>query len=182
MAVRSLVIVGLAGVGTVLADDPMLNNRGADGRQPVRVVLDSQLRTPLGSKLVRTAREFGLVVVTSEVGLSLPAAGKRRAAGAELVAVELDGAGRLNLGAMLDELGRRQWTHLLVEGGPAVHRSFLDAGLADELLVFVSTQRVGQAGEFPRLDIAELERTMKLTLKEQAELAGDVMRRYWVRR
>ena len=79
------------------------------------------------------------------------------AAGAEVSAVPELSPGRLDLQGLLTELGRRQWTRLLVEGGAAVLRHLLAGSLADELLVYVSPTTVGAGGEnLPRFDIAEI--------------------------
>ena len=143
------------GVGTVLADDPMLTNRSGAGRQPVRLVLDCSLHTPGDSQLVRTAKQWPLLVATTagaiadrpEQALAL------QEAGAELVAMPAN-EGRIDLNALLDELGRREWTYLLVEGGQSVLEALFEAGLADEAMVFVSPRRVGEGLELPRFDVS----------------------------
>ena len=141
---RGLCDAILVGVGTVLADDPLLTNRGDGPKRPVRVVLDSRLRTPPNSRLVRTAGKTPMLIATSHFAATneVGRADALRAAGAELI--ELSHAGdELEIGLLLDELGRRGWTYLLVEGGARVLRSFVSGGLADELMVFTSPQSVG---------------------------------------
>ena len=127
------------GIGTVLADDPLLTARPAGAaplRQPLRVVLDSRARLPLGSRLVRSAREAPVLVAVG------PAAPEERcaalaAAGCEVWRTDAPGAaGRL--AALLRELGGRRHTHLLVEGGPSVFRTLFAADLADEIWAFVA--------------------------------------------
>ena len=174
----------LVGVGTVLADDPLLTNRGRGGRQPTRVVLDSRLRTPLDSQLVKTAGEVPMIVATV-----CEAAGSRtgealRSAGAELLELPVDDRG-LDLEALLDDLGRRNWTYLLVEGGPTVLSAFIHAGLADELLVFVApphpTDSEAAAGTLPRFDLADLQKTLALPSPQERTIGPDTLLRFLLR-
>lgn len=128
----------LVGVGTVLADDPELTVRHVEGVDPLRVVLDTHLRTPADAKLARP----GTVIAH---GPEAPA--ERRAAlearGVELLPIEA--APRVDLPAVLRALGARDVVRLLVEGGPAVHAALLGADLADEAAVFVAPKIVGDA-------------------------------------
>jgi len=132
------------GIGTVLADDPLLTARPAGDpptRQPLRVVLDSRARLPLESRLVRSARESPVLVA---VGPGAPAdrCGLLAAAGCEVWrARATDPAGRLV--SLLHELGARSHTHLLVEGGPSVFRTLFNADLVDEIWAFVAPSIVG---------------------------------------
>lgn len=153
---RSLCAGICVGVGTVLADDPLLTNRVGEGKQPARVVLDSRLRIPLDSQLVRTAWETPLVIATTPQG-----AGEQSEAmfalqqrGAEVLILP-DKEGLVSLPALLDELGKREWTHLIVEGGLAVLKAFLAEDLLDELQVYVSPRVVGEA-DLPRLNLSEV--------------------------
>ena len=147
----------LVGIGTVLADDPLLTNRSGRGKQPVRVVLDSRLRTPPHSRLVVSGPAAALIATTADAVEANPsAAALLRQAGAELLEMPR-AAGGVCLEALLDDLGRRQWTYVLVEGGPRVLDAFISAGLADELVVFVSPETLGPGrSDLPRFDVADL--------------------------
>lgn len=131
----------LVGLGTAVADDPLLTARPAGSRTATRIVLDRRGELSLTSQLVRTAREVPLLVV---VGSEAPAARRAElaAAGCEVWAPDAAAAGN-ELPALLDELGRRRWTNLLVEGGGLVLGRFFDAGLVDEVLVFIAPRLVG---------------------------------------
>jgi diaminohydroxyphosphoribosylaminopyrimidine deaminase/5-amino-6-(5-phosphoribosylamino)uracil reductase len=137
----------VVGIGTALADDPLLTARPDDGssppRQPLRIVLDSRARLPLASRLVRTAREHPLLVV---VGPDAPA--ERRlaleAAGCEVWSALAPDAGQ-RLGLLLEELGRRQCTNALFEGGAAVLGSLFDRGDIDEVWTFIAPKLIGGA-------------------------------------
>jgi diaminohydroxyphosphoribosylaminopyrimidine deaminase/5-amino-6-(5-phosphoribosylamino)uracil reductase len=172
------------GIGTVLADDPLLTNRSGAGKQPARVVLDSRLRIPPQCRLVRTARESPVIVVAgADAAAARPQAVKKlRDWGVEVLAVPRDGA-NVDLGALLDDLGRRQWTYLLVEGGQKVLESFVLSGLADELFAFVSPRAIaGAPGDLPRFDIAQVVQRLSLVQTERRDFSRDVMVQYRIRR
>lgn len=137
----------LVGIGTVLADDPMLTCRlpGMAARSPVRVVLDQSLRIPGASKLVRTARETPLWVVSSELA-EAAAATRIGAAGAQMLRVPSVGASGLDLTAVLHALAEKGITRLMVEGGSRVAASFVAADLVDEIWLFRGTEEVGSGG------------------------------------
>jgi len=137
----------LVGVNTVLADDPLLTARPARGKKPVRIVLDSNLRIPLDSELLRTAKKSDVVIVTTEATLAEKSeiAEKLIARGAKLMAVTaIDG--RCDISDMLRQLGDFGIRQLLVEGGPAVIGSFLSQQVADELCVYVAPMLLGAKG------------------------------------
>lgn len=134
----------LVGVGTVLADDPRLTVRGvAGGRDPVRVVVDSSLRTPLGAALFKGS---GGRVVIATTARALPQRARRlEFAGAEVWRVPARG-GRVDLAALAKRLAASAIHAVLVEGGPGVHGSLLDAGLADELRLYLAPAILGGTG------------------------------------
>jgi diaminohydroxyphosphoribosylaminopyrimidine deaminase/5-amino-6-(5-phosphoribosylamino)uracil reductase len=136
----------MIGIGTALADDPMLTCRlpGMAGYSPVRVVLDSAPRLPLASRLVRTARAVPVWVVAGTQG-SRAAAEALAAEGVEIIRVEGTG-GRLDLSAALKLLAERGITRLMVEGGPTLAAAFLTADLVDEAVLFQSPKAVGADG------------------------------------
>ena len=132
------------GIGTALADDPLLTARTEDAeRQPIRVVFDSQARLPLDSALVNSLDEAPLFVVCSPEAPS-PRRGALAAAGAEVIAAPgRDRASRLT--AALDELSRREIQDLLLEGGPTLAGALFDAGEIDAMKLFIAPLVVGAA-------------------------------------
>lgn len=139
----------LVGIGTVLADDPELTVRAVRGRNPLRVVLDSQLRTPLGAKLVSTARQVPTLILHS-ASASPTKAAKLRAAGVALAIIPQARRGRgLDSTAALRELAARNVARLLVEGGAHVHAALLEAGLVDRAAVFVAPLILADASGVP---------------------------------
>lgn len=138
----------LVGIGTVLADDPLLTCRlpGMEPQSPVRVVLDRSLRIPGTSRLVHSARETPLWVMTSNLS-EAPAAMKLGAAGAHVIRVVTTAAPPgLDLAAVLHALSEKGITRLLVEGGARVASSFVAASLVDEVWLLRGPDAVGTDG------------------------------------
>src|SRR6202046_1605402 len=138
----------LVGIGTVRADDPMLTCRlpGMEARSPVRVVLDRALRIPGASRLVHSARETPLWVMTSDLS-EAPAAMKLGAAGAQVMRVATTATPPgLDLTAVLHALAEQGITRLLVEGGARVASSFVGAGLVDEAWLLRGPDSIGADG------------------------------------
>jgi diaminohydroxyphosphoribosylaminopyrimidine deaminase/5-amino-6-(5-phosphoribosylamino)uracil reductase len=137
------------GIGTVLADDPLLTARDTDqpvARQPRRVVFDSEARLPLDSQLVGTLDAAPVIAVVAGT-----APGERvsalRDAGVETIVV--DGSPSERVRAALAELGRRDVTSVLLEGGARLAGAFLDAGEVDALRLFVAPVLLGGADARP---------------------------------
>jgi diaminohydroxyphosphoribosylaminopyrimidine deaminase/5-amino-6-(5-phosphoribosylamino)uracil reductase len=131
----------MVGVGTVLADDPRLTVRGVRGsRDPVRVVVDSRLRTPPGAKVLGRGR----VIVAATRAAPRAREARLVAAGAEVW--RLPGRGAVDLAALAARLAKAGITSVLVEGGPTLHGALLDAGLVDEVDLFLAPLVLGGAG------------------------------------
>jgi diaminohydroxyphosphoribosylaminopyrimidine deaminase/5-amino-6-(5-phosphoribosylamino)uracil reductase len=147
----------MVGIGTVRADDPLLNCRlpGMEARSPVRVVLDRALRIPGTSKLVHSARQTPLWVMTSGLA-EAPAAAKLGAAGAQVihVATTANPPG-LDLAAVLHALSEKGISRLMVEGGARVASSFVAADLVDEIWLLRGPENIGADG-IPALDALPL--------------------------
>ena len=145
----------LVGIGTALADDPLLSCRlpGMEARSPVRVVLDRALRIPGASRLVHSARQTPLWVMTSETS-EAAAAARLGAAGAQVIRVHATADG-LDLPAVLHSLSERGITRLMVEGGARVASSFVAAGLVDEIWLLRGPASIGADG-VPALDAMPL--------------------------
>jgi len=142
---RARVDAIVVGIGTVLADDPLLTARNvAVRRVATRVVLDTRLRLPERCRLVRTAKAVPTIVLTSKAAV---AAGESRVARLERRGVEVVPctvrSSAIDLTTAMRILARRQFTNVLVEGGGKVLSAFLDSRLADEALVLVSPKLIG---------------------------------------
>jgi diaminohydroxyphosphoribosylaminopyrimidine deaminase/5-amino-6-(5-phosphoribosylamino)uracil reductase len=136
----------LVGIGTVLADDPVLTCRlpGMEARSPVRVVLDRSLRIPGTSRLVHSARQTPLWVVTSQLA-EAPAIAKLSAAGAGVIRIATLSA-RMDPAVVLLALAEDDITRLMIEGGARVASSFVSAGLVDEIWLLRGPDRIGDDG------------------------------------
>jgi diaminohydroxyphosphoribosylaminopyrimidine deaminase/5-amino-6-(5-phosphoribosylamino)uracil reductase len=137
----------LVGIGTVVADDPLLTCRlpGMEKRSPVRVVLDTALRISGSSQLVRSARATPLWVTAAETA-EAAAATKLGAAGAQVLRLPPRPSPGLDPLAVLHALSERNITRLLVEGGSRIASSFVAADLVDEIWLFGGPKPVGEGG------------------------------------
>lgn len=131
----------LVGIGTVLKDDPRLTVRLAEGGSPVRVVVDSSLRVPLGSNVLRD-RAVRTIVATTDAASPERALAVRAAHG-EILHVGRDEDGCVDLGLLLRQLRHIGIASVLVEGGRGIITSVLRDGLADRLIVCVAPKVVG---------------------------------------
>ena len=173
----------LCGIGTVLADNPLLTARPAGPRQPLRIVLDTSARLPIESRLVRSAREIPVLVAA---GPRVPADRLHAlaAAGCEVwQAAAADPRDRLH--ELLAELGSRRLTNVLVEGGPTVLGSLADASLVDEVWAFIAPTIIGGA-ESPSpiagTGIATLASATAIEIEHTDHPGGDLFIRGVVRR
>ena len=132
----------LTGIGTILADDPLLTDRSGSPRRKrlLRVVLDSKLRLSPESRIVNTADDDLLVFTT--LPLNSPKARKLQNAGVELVRAKTRN-GRIDLPAVLAELGRREILSVLLEAGPALNGAALAAGVVHKLFLFYAPKIAG---------------------------------------
>jgi riboflavin-specific deaminase-like protein len=142
----------LVGIGTVLRDDPQLTcrlpeRRTPPARQPVRVILDSRLRLPLQSAIVRTAGERAQGRVPALVCTTRDAPEERKrelkARGVRVAALPADQDGRVDVRAVVEFLGSEGYRSLFVEGGGEVVTAFLRAGMVHRLLVVVAPLIIG---------------------------------------
>jgi diaminohydroxyphosphoribosylaminopyrimidine deaminase/5-amino-6-(5-phosphoribosylamino)uracil reductase len=136
----------VVGIGTVLRDDPELTVRLGQPwpREPLRVVLDTAARTPVGARLIRAGRP-GAAVIAVGAGAPEPRVRALTATGATVVSCGTRD-GRVDLGALLGELFAREVRAVLVEGGGEVHGAFLDAGLVDRVAMFAAPLLIGGRG------------------------------------
>lgn len=166
----------LVGINTVLADDPLLTVRPRTRRQPVRIVMDGLLRIPMGSKLLRTAKKVPVMIVSSKEAFETHSdtVARINEKGAEVFSVPTN-YGRCEINTLLDELGRRNITQLLVEGGPKILASFLVERLADEICVYITPKLLGAEGaaDIPE-SLAELAEVVTLNNVNIKQFDNDV--------
>ena len=129
----------LVGIGTVLADNPSLTTRLVDGKNPVRVIVDSNARIPLDAQVVTDKSARTIVAVTSNAPVE-------KVSALESLGVEIVTAGdgqRVDLRTLMSELAAREITSVLVEGGATIHFAMLQAQLVDKVLAFVAPKILG---------------------------------------
>jgi diaminohydroxyphosphoribosylaminopyrimidine deaminase / 5-amino-6-(5-phosphoribosylamino)uracil reductase len=137
----------MVGISTVLFDDPLLTARGPglEARSPIRVVIDSDLRLPIESKLVRGASDVPVWIITAEDAATEPER-RLREAGIEVMRVGRSAAGGLDLSAAFQLLGMRGITRVFSEGGPRMAQSLACADLVDVFVRSTSDQPYGKPG------------------------------------
>lgn len=165
----------VAGIGTVLADDPLLTARPPGPRVPLRVVMDRTARLPVGSQLARTAGEVPTLLVTA-LAASADRVAALQAMGCSVL--PMDGSPVEQVAALLAELGRRRLTNVLVEGGAGVLGSFVSAGLIDAVQVYVAPLVVGGSkalGPVGGAGLAELSAALRLGPLAVTALGADVL-------
>ncbi|NUM71639.1 MAG: bifunctional diaminohydroxyphosphoribosylaminopyrimidine deaminase/5-amino-6-(5-phosphoribosylamino)uracil reductase RibD [Ignavibacteriaceae bacterium] len=166
----------MVGSGTLLADDPSLNVRHHDGRDPYRIVLDTKLRIDHKSNFCRLAPDGRSVVMTSESNLSTEKARKLIQEGVKIFGFETDTAGRLPLGQILSQLYTLDIASVLVEGGAELFTSFISNQLADKLYIFVSPKILNNGiSAFRGKDLSNLENAPQFTLAGTEVFGDDVL-------
>jgi diaminohydroxyphosphoribosylaminopyrimidine deaminase/5-amino-6-(5-phosphoribosylamino)uracil reductase len=136
----------LTGIGTVLADDPLLTDRSGlpRRRKLLRAVVDSRLRIPLKSQLVQSAKGDLIVFATHAGGPAKARALEKR--GVEVIRTPARRGGRVDLHKVLTELGKRQVLNLLVEAGAELNGAALEAGIVDKIMLFYAPKIMGAGG------------------------------------
>ena len=165
----------MVGVGTVLADDPQLTCRADGGRDPVRIVCDTRLRTPLHAKLVRTARQMPTILATC----CTDPLRCRPYLDAGCQVLQLPGAqGHVDLRALLAELGRQQIDSILLEGGATLNGAALEQDLVQRVQAYIAPKLFGGAGAPTPVGgagIAEVAAAMQLEHLCVQQLGEDIL-------
>jgi diaminohydroxyphosphoribosylaminopyrimidine deaminase/5-amino-6-(5-phosphoribosylamino)uracil reductase len=173
---RSLSDGVLVGIGTVIADDPLLTVRlrgKKSRREPVRIVLDSELRIPMESQLVRSV-SVGPVMVICGQDAQEEKEHSLSGAGVDVVRVAAASSG-VDLVSALKALGKKRTSSILVEGGGRVLGSFLESGLSDNFHFFYAPKMLGDPAGVrmlscrPRLKIADCVRAYGVTTRKFAD-------------
>ena len=172
----------LTGIGTVLADNPALTDRSnLPRRRPLlRVILDTNLRTPLNSQLVLTANHDLLILTSTHA--PTPKIAALKAAGAEVLTISSPRGqhdGRLNLRTVLTTLAKRKILSLLLEAGSHLNGAFLTQNLVDKAVLFYGESKLGEAAlpfaqgiESPQLFQQTFHRTTQTTIGPDTIITG----------
>jgi diaminohydroxyphosphoribosylaminopyrimidine deaminase/5-amino-6-(5-phosphoribosylamino)uracil reductase len=161
----------LTGHGTVRDDDPQLNVRGVDTpRQPLKIVVDSRFETPLSARVLQDGKTLiaGAVKETDRIA----ALEKARA---DTVIIPND-RGKVELFKLMEELGRRELNEIHVEGGTKLNGSLLQAGVVDELLIYLAPSIIGDPGRgmFDLPELTELPQRKALAIRQVERVGTDL--------
>lgn len=177
----------MAGIGTVLADDPMLNVRIPDRRSPVRIICDSGLRIPADSQICRTAGEYSTIIVCAFDPSEEPEEARQKREELERLGVKVlsvsDGRGRVDLKKLMEILGGQGIDSILLEGGGTLNDSALRAGIVQEIQAFVAPKIFG--GDKARTPVAGVgaeipDGAVRLKLQKVSQIGEDLLAEYKV--
>lgn len=134
----------MVGIGTVLADDPALTTRLADktGQDPIRIIVDSEGRLPLDARVLTQTSDAPTVVAVTDRAPAYKL-GKLEAAGARILHVNQDEQGRVDLNQLMEQLGQREISSIMLEGGAGINSAALAAGIVDKVAMFIAPKIVG---------------------------------------
>ena len=165
----------LVGIGTVLKDDPILTARVRGGRDPRRIILDSRLRMPEEARVIAISPSKTIIITTE----AAPKDKIERLEKKDVRVLVLDSKnGRVNLKSCLSKLGEMEMMSLLVEGGSEINSSFLDEGLIDKLLLFLSPKLIGDTqavGIFGGKGVVTLEEAIVLRELRTKRIGEDIL-------
>ncbi len=170
----------MVGIGTVLKDDPLLTVRVPEIKRPhhpLRVVVDSRLRIPIGCRLVGTAGQYPTLVATTPAASSSKI---KRLMGAkvQVSVIANDSSGRVNLKALMAMLGRRDTVSMLLEGGPTLNFSALRERLVDRLLIFLAPKIIGgemAPGMFGGEGVVRIQNARPVKILQVQRLGSDLL-------
>ena len=168
----------LVGIGTAVADDPLLNCRieGRGVRQPIRVVVDSNARLSLDSQLVKTAGEYRTIVAHTRFAPEESVKALRETGVEMLLCKEKEGL--VDVRNLLELLGQSGIDSILLEGGGSLNYTFLSEGLADELYAFIAPKIVGGMNAKTPVEGAGMEKmadAINLELENVLNIGHDVL-------
>ncbi len=172
---RNQVDAILVGIGTVLRDNPLLTTRIRRGTDPYRIVLDSRLRIPEGAKVIGTSPSKAIIATTELAPREKIEELEKR--GVRILIVDTK-EGRVDLKSCLSKLGEMGIASLLVEGGSHVNGSFLDEGLIDKLILFLSPKIIGDQqapGIFSGRGVSTLQEAVALREIKVKKVGEDIL-------
>lgn len=132
----------MVGVGTVIADDPMLDCRIENGRNPIRIICDTTLKTPLDAQVVQTAKDIQTLIATTNEDAALHEL--YRAYGCKVILVNAKD-GRLDLRSLMLKLGALGIDSILLEGGATLNASALESGMVNKIQTYIAPKLFGGA-------------------------------------
>lgn len=171
----------MAGIGTVLADDPMLNVRLEGRKSPVRIICDSYLRIPGDSRIVKTAQKYKTIIACGGQGQEEKEKMEHLCkAGIQVISIP-DNQGRVDLKRLMEYLGEQGIDSILLEGGAELNDNALRAGIVQEVKVFLGPKIFGGAnakGPVEGIGIESVGKAANMKLKDISKIGDDVLLEY----
>jgi diaminohydroxyphosphoribosylaminopyrimidine deaminase/5-amino-6-(5-phosphoribosylamino)uracil reductase len=168
----------MVGIGTVLKDNPLLTCRTLDGKNPIRIICDSQLKLPISSDIVKTAKDIKTVVATTSEDQN-----KRQIL--ENLGVEVVTVSKLNERLDLNDLMKKLWDlkidSILLEGGSTLNYSALESGLVDRLHVYIAPKIFGGSRSISAIGgegVSDIENAFKLKCRKTTMFDEDILIEY----
>ncbi|TCV85439.1 bifunctional diaminohydroxyphosphoribosylaminopyrimidine deaminase/5-amino-6-(5-phosphoribosylamino)uracil reductase RibD [Sulfurirhabdus autotrophica] len=161
----------LTGIGTVLADDPKMDVRDVETfRQPLRIVLDSSLRTPLNARILTTGKTLIVGAIADKEKIA-----RLESAGAEVLILP-DASGRVDFQHLLRELAEREVNELMIEAGCTLNGAWLNAGLVDEWVMYTAPLLLGDKarGLFALPELTEMTPRREVTIRDVTMVGRDI--------
>lgn len=166
----------MVGINTVIKDDPRLTCRIKDGRNPVRIIVDSNLRIPMESNIVKTASEVRTIVAAAK-GISDSKIKALEDKNIEVIITDSVNS-KVNLNELMNKLGEREIDGILLEGGGTLNYSALEAGIVDKLLFFMAPMIIGgkmSIGPVSGSGISKLNETFKIDQVTCSSVGEDIL-------
>lgn len=169
----------MVGIGTVMKDNPLLNVRLIHGRDPVKVVLDSELKINLTQKILFQNPEKVLLLTSKDSKSNIEKIKALKGLGVDIKFVKSDKTGFLDIKEIFKILGKLKIASVLVEGGKGVNSTIIRSKLFDELIVFIAPKLLGEGiGTFSDLGISSLKKAVKLSITNLEQIENDIVIHY----
>lgn len=169
----------MVGIGTVLADDPMLNVRIEGKKSPIRIICDSHLRIPVESQICKTARQYQTIIACGQETGILSKREELEALGIQVISVP-DKDGEVDLKKLMQILGSQNIDSILIEGGGTLNDSALRQGIVQEVKMFVAPKIFGGGGKSPveGIGVQTPSEAILLHLSSVSQIGEDLLLEY----
>jgi len=163
----------MVGINTVMKDDPQLTVRLAKGRNPMKIVVDTKLRIPLNSKIIKNEPEKLIIATSNKASKKKVKALQQK--GLNVILTELKD-GKIDLKKLMKELGKSEITSIMIEGGAELNAEALRSGIVDNILFFISPKMIGKGiGAVGDLGINKVDKSMNLKSIDYKKVGRDIL-------
>ena len=162
----------MIGVNTVIKDNPLLTPRLVKGKDPLKIVVDSKLRTPMNCNLMKDPKR--LIIVTTRLA-SKSLIKKFQEKGVQIVIAKSSGD-KVNLEELMNELGKQEITSIMIEGGAELNAAAIKAGIVDKILFFIAPDLIGEGlGAIGDLGIKKVDKRINLKNISSRKVGRDLL-------